>query len=341
MPAMKVDNIVDDDEISVLSYDDESIDDGKISKNSRSNPYTGFQKSRRGGKRRPSVVELNDDSTVDSTGSFDGHRSDGEESLGGMSRETLGEGADVFIAQVEKYLADYDPAIHGPIDQDPELVELQAALEEAKKRLEKSREAADQANVARKDDIEDTKTKVEKIRRRNTERRQSIDGNSITSKDAEDARNAYVSSDDEELDRSGHEMNELNAQFEKQKQKVLRQTKKAESLAIEMKLGAKRAMRRLRLIDVKARIAREEEEKARLAAEQKNVVESEEERRRKVHNYYMRYAMPKKSVLKKHLKKLPGIDPNDVDLLPWDEKGLRVNVSKYNKVVAGLSKPDW
>jgi hypothetical protein len=36
-----------------------------------------------------------------------------------------------------------------------------------------------------------------------------------------------------------------------------------------------------------------------------------------------------------------GTTVKDIDLLPWDERGMRVNVAKINQVMMGFKKADW
>jgi hypothetical protein len=268
-----------------------------------------------------------DDMSIKSGESFDTH-------------EDLGDDADDLIASVENYLQGYD----GPIKDDPEMLELQAALREAQESLESARENACALEEERQTDIENSKQNVKRSKRANRERRESMDGSVHSSPEAEEKRRLVTDNSDDELDRSGHEMDSMNQKFEAQKRKIRRKSTKRESLAVEMKLGARKALRRLRMIEVRARIAREEAEKAKLGKKVDGVDMSEKARRDRIYSCYTRYAMPTKEKFKVMISKMPvssGTTVEDIDLLPWDVRGMRVNVAKINQVLMGLRKPDW
>jgi hypothetical protein len=253
------------------------------------------------------------------------------------TREDLGDNADDLIASVEKYLQGYD----GPIKDDPEMLELQTALREARESLESARENARTLEKERQFDIENAKQNVKRSKRANRERRESMDGSVYSSAEAEEMRRLVTVNSDDELVRSGHEMDSMNQKFEAQKRKIRRKSTKRESLAVEMKLGARKALRRLRMIGVRARIAREEAEKAKVGTK---VDMSEKARRDRIYSCYSRYAMPTKEQFKVMVSKMPvsyGSTVKDIDLLPWDARGMRVNIAKINQVLMGLRKPDW
>lgn len=112
---------------------------------------------------------------------------------------------------------------------------------------------------------------------------------------------------------------------------------------MQKRLLAKQEARRLRMLKVKERIAREKEEEERRLREQRErekakqeVDMSEEARRERAYNWYVRTAMPTKKNFIKRIEKMPssaGIVVEDVELLPWDFSGTRVNVSKMNAVL--------
>jgi hypothetical protein len=100
-----------------------------------------------------------------------------------------------------------------------------------------------------------------------------------------------------------------------------------------------------RLARARERIAREKakaleqekEEELRRKAEEAKAVEldmSDEGKRDRVYQWYSRCGQPKREELKRRIAGLQtteGIDPDDVDLLPWNFNGTAVNVAKMMK----------
>ena len=315
-----------DDDVSVLSEDNVSLaddDEGPMS---------------------------NDDDMSVGGDSFDGESMDGGRSFGGKTKcsvdtddEDFGAGAADLFERVQNYLADFD----GPLLNDPEMACLQEALAEAQKSLQDAKEKSEDDENERAADLAEAKNRVKATKRRNKERLKDIEGSEVLGRTARQKRRQVSARDDDDLDRSGHEIDEIIKRFQEQKERVLRKHKKQDKLAMEMKMGARRSLRRLRMVEVKARLSREEAEKAakvKEEAEKPLLDMSEEGRRSRVFNFYMRFGMPKKETFIASIAKMDpqcGTSVEDVNLLPWDRRELRVNVTKLNQVLMGLGKPDW
>jgi hypothetical protein len=145
---------------------------------------------------------------------------------------------------------------------------------------------------------------------------------------------------DEDMLKAMQSMQVYNELFEEQKNKIRKKTAKRDKLAVEMKLGARKAVRRLKLVDVRARIEKENAEKAKMA-KGPQLDMSEAARRERVYMWYTRTAMPNKQLLKEKVAKLPadaGLTVEDVELLPWDDAGKRVNLAQINKLMLGLKR---
>jgi hypothetical protein len=64
---------------------------------------------------------------------------------------------------------------------------------------------------------------------------------------------------------------------------------------------------------------------------------SDDARRERCYSWYTRMAMPSREDMKTRLKDMPssttGVTPDDVDLLPWNDKGSIVNVGKMQRFI--------
>ena len=243
---------------------------------------------------------------------------------------------DDVLLRVDKYLRDYD----GPLAEDKELLKLQASLEACQLKLQELDNEIATERETRQQDIDEARESVKRTSRAVKERLEALDESKHASAEAEQRRQLVSKKSDEDMLKAMASMKTYNDLFEEQKKKIAKKTQKREKLAIEMKLGARKALRRLRMVDVRARIEKENAEKAKKEMGP-GLDMSEKARRERVYMWYTRTAMPNKKLLTEKVKKLPadaGLTVADVDLLPWDERGMRVNIGKMNQVMLGIKK---
>eukprot|EP00977_Amphora_coffeiformis_P007710 scaffold1690_cov182-Amphora_coffeaeformis.AAC.67 len=243
---------------------------------------------------------------------------------------------DDVLMRVDKYLRDYD----GPLAEDKELLKLQASLEKCQLKLQELDDEIAKDRETRQQDIDEAKESVRRTSRAVKERLEALEESKHASSEAEERRRLVSKKSDEDMLKAMASMKTYNDLFEEQKKKIAKKTHKREKLAIEMKLGARKALRRLKMVDVRARIEKENAEKAK-KEKGPGLDMSEKARRERVYMWYTRTAMPNKKLLTEKVKKLPvdaGVSVEDIDLLPWDERGMRVNIAKMNQVMLGIKK---
>ena len=239
------------------------------------------------------------------------------------------------LMKVDRYLADYD----GPAE-DSELLKLQDELRKQQVLLEELDQELENNNDERRKDIEEADQNVRRMRRSLKERSASIEDSKYGSAEAEERRQLVARKSDEDMLKAMQSMQVYNELFEEQKKKIRKKTAKRDKLAVEMKLGARKALRRLKLVDVRARIEAENEAKQK-KAKGPELDMSENARRERVYQWYTRTAMPNKKLLTDKIAKLPpdaGLSVADVDLLPWDDTGKRVNLGEINKLLFGRKR---
>lgn len=295
---------------------------------SPSNP----RKARRNNSQRTATTEnmfsSDDDlSSISHDGDFHG---------GALSDDDVSVDPDDVLLKVDKYLKDYD----GPLAEDAELRKLQDSLRKCQLKLEELDGELEAEHEKRVQDVEEAKNSASRTARAVKERMESIDESKHASAEAEERRRLVSQKSDEDMLRSMQSMQVYNDLFEAQKEKIKKKTAKRDKLAVEMKLGARKALRRLKMVDVRARI--EKENAAKKKKEKGPGMDmSENARRERVYMWYTRTAMPNKKLLTEKIVKLPadaGVTVEDIELLPWDEKGMRVNIAKMNQVMLGIKK---
>ena len=238
---------------------------------------------------------------------------------------------DDVLMRVDKYLNDYD----GPLQEDTELLKLQASLQACQLKLEQIDDEIAADSEKRRTDIDEAKDNVQRTSRAVKDRLETLEESKHASPEAEQRRRLVSQKSDEDMLKAMSSMKTYNDLFEEQKKKIAKKTHKRDKLAIEMKLGARKALRRLKMVDVRARIEKENAEKSKKEVGP-GMDMSEKARRERVYMWYTRTAMPNKKLLTDKVKKLPadaGVTVEDVDLLPWDERGMRVNLAKMNQVM--------
>ena len=295
-------------------------------------PSTTPRKARRNNSQRTATTEnmfsSDDDlSSISHDGDFHG---------GALSDDDVSVDPDDVLLKVDKYLKDYD----GPLAEDEELRKLQESLRKCQLKLEELDDELDAEHEKRAQDVEEARQNVQRTSRAVKERLESLDDSKHASAEAEERRRLVAQKSDEDMLRSMQSMQVYNELFEEQKNKIKKKTAKRDKLAVEMKLGARKALRRLKMVDVRARIEKENAEKAK-KQKAPEMDMSETARRERVYMWYTRTAMPNKKLLTDKIMKLPadaGVSVEDVDLLPWDERGMRVNIAKMNQVMLGLKK---
>ena len=243
---------------------------------------------------------------------------------------------DDVLLRVDNYLKDYD----GPLAEDEQLLKLQESLRKCQLKIEELDQELQADCEKRAGDIEEANNNVRLTQRAIKDRLESLGESKHASAEAEERRKLVVQKSDEDMLRSMQSMKIYNDLFEEQKAKIKKKTAKRDKLAVEMKLGARKALRRMKMVDVRARIEKENAEKAK-KAKAPGLDMSENARRERVYMWYTRTAMPNKKLLTDKVMKLPpdaGVSVEDIDLLPWDERGMRVNIAKMNQVMLGIKK---
>lgn len=261
---------------------------------------------------------------------------DGDFAGGSFDDDDVSVDPDDILLRVDNYLKDFD----GTFAIDAELKKLQTALQQCQLKLEELDQELAAEHEKRTQDIEEAKNNVRRTSRAVKDRMDAIDESKHASPEAEERRRLVSQKSEDDMLKAMASMKTYNDLFEEQKKKIAKKTHKREKLAIEMKLGARKALRRLKMVGVRARIEKENAEKDK--KEKGPVLDmSEKARRERVYMWYTRTAMPNKKLLTEKVQKLPpdaGVTVEDIDLLPWDERGMRVNIAKMNQVMLGIKK---
>lgn len=301
-----------------------------------SSPETSPARTPRKARRNNSQRTATTENMLSSDDDLSSISQDGDFHGGALSDDDVSVDPDDVLIKVDKYLKDYD----GPLAEDAELVKLQESLRKCQVTLEELDNELEAEHEKRVQDVEDAKNCASRTSRAVKERLETLDESKHASPEAEERRRLVSQKSDEDMLRSMQSMQVYNDLFEEQKNKIKKKTAKRDKLAVEMKLGARKALRRLKMVDVRARIEKENAEKEK--KKKTNEMDmSETARRERVYMWYTRTAMPNKKLLTDKIKKLPadaGVSVEDIDLLPWDERGMRVNIAKMNQVMLKVNK---
>ena len=188
----------------------------------------------------------------------------------------------------------------------------------------------------RRNDLRVSEERLDQARRSNALRRRSLDESHHSLDEAQKRLRELETSWHDDIQQLQHDLKRSDEIYRSQQAERDRLADQEHKKLVESKLQARRDQKRRRMEKVRERVAKEEAEKARLANLAKQPDMSDDARRQRVYDWYIRTGMPKRESFEMQITALPPsslVTLDDVDLLPWDSRGYRVNVVKVNRML--------